>query len=536
MIVIENGPEHSSLTRALGLGEEWIDFQIDLLVRHRPVWALEAAIRLRSNRPELLLNLDGVSSLETVDYPDHYDCNIGYFRLQTILKALLAAQDALIEPDQVLLTPEHIFLDPSSGQVRLAIIPVMQKAPPQTPAQLRFEQEFRSLLISLQKAYKLDSGLIEKLTKSSTWLELVKIDEALGNYLQSDLTRGKNNPGESSRLDVDCEGDVLGGDVLGGVALGGVALGGDSLGGVALGGVATGEDLHVPMPVSPDGKAHEQAGRYPDDNKQSGLRGGVILTHRFKRFAKPGSLLLFLAASHGLITFIVLVLLTVSYLGPIMPGFTIIFGNQMAVYYYPALGGLATLLLMFDLVLAGVFQRITCFLLTQKNKLVHWFIEVLHPDTRTSGIPSDHSSVRSSHRFSGSSKTENARANQTPLADPAHQTVLLASMHEIYRLGLLSVGLPGSPEETEGLRAYILVDEFLVGRDDTFCDLPLPVPSVGRRHARITRREGSFFITDLGSKNGTSLDGRRLNKLEEYLLPDRCRIEFADQAFYFSAD
>lgn len=125
------------------------------------------------------------------------------------------------------------------------------------------------------------------------------------------------------------------------------------------------------------------------------------------------------------------------------------------------------------------------------------------------------------------------QANQSGASD---QTELIQVQKSAYRLGLLSIGMPGTPEESEGLRAYILVDEFLVGRDDALCDLPLPASSVGRRHARITRREGSFFITDLGSKNGTSVDGRRLNKLEDYLLPDRCRIEFADQAFYFMAD
>jgi len=89
------------------------------------------------------------------------------------------------------------------------------------------------------------------------------------------------------------------------------------------------------------------------------------------------------------------------------------------------------------------------------------------------------------------------QANQSGASD---QTELIQVQKSAYRLGLLSIGMPGTPEESEGLRAYILVDEFLVGRDDALCDLPLPASSVGRRHARITRREGSFFITDLGSK------------------------------------
>lgn len=115
------------------------------------------------------------------------------------------------------------------------------------------------------------------------------------------------------------------------------------------------------------------------------------------------------------------------------------------------------------------------------------------------------------------------------------QTVLLQAVQTHLRFGLLSEKFPGSPEELEGLRAYILVDEFVIGRDHRLCDFTLPSPAMGRRQARIIRREGVFFVADLGSKNGTSLDGRRLNKFEEYELPDQCRLEFADMSFYFSA-
>jgi hypothetical protein len=117
-----------------------------------------------------------------------------------------------------------------------------------------------------------------------------------------------------------------------------------------------------------------------------------------------------------------------------------------------------------------------------------------------------------------------------------NQTVLLASRSDHFRLAMLSSGLPGTPAESEGLRAYILIDEFIIGRDEKSADLHLTAAGIGRQHARIQRREGAFFLSDLGSKNGTSLDGRRLNKNEEYILPDRCRIAFADQAFYFQVD
>ncbi|MEA4888708.1 MAG: FHA domain-containing protein [Clostridiaceae bacterium] len=124
----------------------------------------------------------------------------------------------------------------------------------------------------------------------------------------------------------------------------------------------------------------------------------------------------------------------------------------------------------------------------------------------------------------------------TESGNPENQTVLLTDNPEDFRMAMLSEGKPGTPEENEGIRAFILIDEFIIGRDEKKADLILPDPGIGRLHARIFRRAGSFFIYDLGSKNGTCLNGRRLLKDKEYLLPDQCLLQFANHAFYFQAD
>ena len=49
----------------------------------------------------------------------------------------------------------------------------------------------------------------------------------------------------------------------------------------------------------------------------------------------------------------------------------------------------------------------------------------------------------------------------------------------------------------------------VVGRGDA-CDLVVPHNSVSRTHCKIEFREGIFYITDLGSSNGTFIDGERL--------------------------
>lgn len=104
------------------------------------------------------------------------------------------------------------------------------------------------------------------------------------------------------------------------------------------------------------------------------------------------------------------------------------------------------------------------------------------------------------------------------------------------RLGFLSEGEPGTPEETQGLRAYILTSDFVIGRDPDLADLVLPDAEVGRAHARITQYNGSFFITDLGSVNGTRLNGRRLDKHVQEPLPDQCRLDIAGRLFHFIVD
>lgn len=105
-----------------------------------------------------------------------------------------------------------------------------------------------------------------------------------------------------------------------------------------------------------------------------------------------------------------------------------------------------------------------------------------------------------------------------------------------FRIAQLSEGLPGTPDEELGQHAYILTEEFLIGRDMRDTGLWIDSSSVSRQHARITRKAGSYFVEDLGSRNGTTLDGIRLNRNREYLLPHKCRLAFAGEIFYFRSD
>lgn len=76
--------------------------------------------------------------------------------------------------------------------------------------------------------------------------------------------------------------------------------------------------------------------------------------------------------------------------------------------------------------------------------------------------------------------------------------------------------------ETRPLR-----DGMVLGRLPA-CDWPVDAASVSRRHARIERRDGDWWVVDLGSSNGTKVDGRRV---DQALLHPGSLLTLGDVAF-----
>ena len=73
-------------------------------------------------------------------------------------------------------------------------------------------------------------------------------------------------------------------------------------------------------------------------------------------------------------------------------------------------------------------------------------------------------------------------------------------------------------------RVLIEQEVVMIGRDEE-CDLVIPDRQVSRRHARVRLEEGRCFLEDLGSKNGTFVNGQELTG--PYLLQDGDKIEIA---------
>lgn len=62
----------------------------------------------------------------------------------------------------------------------------------------------------------------------------------------------------------------------------------------------------------------------------------------------------------------------------------------------------------------------------------------------------------------------------------------------------------------KGRRLQVRATQVTIGRADS-CDVVLPESSVSTLHARLQRREGVWTISDLGSTNGTLVDGERVH-------------------------
>jgi len=68
--------------------------------------------------------------------------------------------------------------------------------------------------------------------------------------------------------------------------------------------------------------------------------------------------------------------------------------------------------------------------------------------------------------------------------------------------------------------------DFRIGRDDA-CELRLDDPLISRRHAEVSHSEGIWWISDLGSRNGTMLDGQPVSRVP---LPASCEVMLYETA------
>ena len=78
--------------------------------------------------------------------------------------------------------------------------------------------------------------------------------------------------------------------------------------------------------------------------------------------------------------------------------------------------------------------------------------------------------------------------------------------------------------------AFRIDDSATIGRSDS-ADVPIDDPYASSAHARIFPRGEYMYIEDMGSTNGTFLNGRPLRQPEQLKVADRIRIGDTEYAY-----
>ncbi|MDO4276641.1 MAG: DUF6382 domain-containing protein [Eubacteriales bacterium] len=90
-----------------------------------------------------------------------------------------------------------------------------------------------------------------------------------------------------------------------------------------------------------------------------------------------------------------------------------------------------------------------------------------------------------------------------------------------------------SREPGELATIYLQEEMTIIGKLEIAADAVINLPTVSRVHARIRNREGEYYLSDLNSRNGTSVNGRMLKGEEEYQLQDQDEVDFAQARYVF---
>ena len=78
----------------------------------------------------------------------------------------------------------------------------------------------------------------------------------------------------------------------------------------------------------------------------------------------------------------------------------------------------------------------------------------------------------------------------------------------------------------QGKHEKVLHRDFRFGRDES-CEIHLDDPMVSRRHAEVVHADGRWWVQDLGSRNGTLLNGKRVTRVP---LPTRGELKLYEAA------
>lgn len=117
--------------------------------------------------------------------------------------------------------------------------------------------------------------------------------------------------------------------------------------------------------------------------------------------------------------------------------------------------------------------------------------------------------------------------NDEEKEDKKNETTIL------YQAGKQEVSSLASKVPGKFPTIFLEKDMIVVGKLPVAADVLLESPTISRIHARISRRDGEYYLADLNSRNGTCVNGRILQGEEECLLKNYDEISFAEVQYVF---
>ncbi len=84
-----------------------------------------------------------------------------------------------------------------------------------------------------------------------------------------------------------------------------------------------------------------------------------------------------------------------------------------------------------------------------------------------------------------------------------------------------------------GVRYILISESYVIGKASAGADITIDKKTVSRVHARLKKGAGSYFINDLGSKNGTYINGERISGGRGVFLYDGDEVSFADADYIY---
>src|SRR5215208_6968520 len=97
-----------------------------------------------------------------------------------------------------------------------------------------------------------------------------------------------------------------------------------------------------------------------------------------------------------------------------------------------------------------------------------------------------------------------------------HIRIRLVTQSSNFKLTILNNQSPSPSTEFP-----LTKSEIIIGRDESSSDLAISSVAVSRRHARMIREGDGYVVEDLGSSNGTFLNGQKVI--------GRCPLKTGDQ-------